>query len=198
VPTVAVIGGIGSGKSTVTDLLATRGATVVDADVIARDVVEPGSPTLHRLVQAFGDSILAPDGSLDRGALAAQAFANPAATTQMNEIIHPAIGLELVRQVALARASSHVVVVAIPLFRPEHRTQLGIDEVICVDTSVERAVERLISHRGFTKEEALLRVAAQISREDRRALADVVLDNEGTKDALTASVAALWDRLAAA
>ncbi|HEY8081696.1 MAG TPA: dephospho-CoA kinase [Acidimicrobiales bacterium] len=197
-PTIAVIGGIGSGKSAVTALLAARGAAVVDADVIAREVVEPGSPTLQRLVQAFGDEIRTADGSLDRGALAAKAFADPASTTLMNEIIHPAIGLELVRQVDQAKGHSKVVVVAIPLFRPEHRAQLGIDEVWSVDVPAELAVERLVAHRGFTKVDAVLRMATQGSRDDRNALADEVIDNSGTYEELAAKVEALWRRLEAA
>jgi dephospho-CoA kinase len=197
VSTIAVIGGIGCGKSAVTDLLASRGAEVVDADVIARQVVEPGSPTLQRLVNAFGSEILAEDGSLDRAALAAKAFADPAATTRMNEIIHPAIGVELDRQVRLARGRSPVVVVAIPLFRPEHRGQLGIDEVVCVDCAPELAVERLVAHRGFTREDAVLRIAAQAPRDERLELADVVVDNTGSVEDLEHAVDGLWQRMGA-
>jgi len=192
---VAVIGGIGSGKSAVTDLLAAHGATVVDADIIAREVVAPGSPTLARLVAAFGAEIVSDDGELDRAALAARAFADPGSTTTMNEIIHPAIGVELLRQVQAAREHTSVVVVAIPLFRDEHRAQLGIGEVICVDCPPELAVERLMAHRGFTRQDAELRIAAQLSREERLALADTVIDNAGSVDALREAVDELWDRL---
>jgi dephospho-CoA kinase len=198
VPTIAVIGGIGCGKSSLTALLAARGAAVVDADVIAREVVAPGSPALERLVTTFGDDILAPDGALDRAALAALAFAEPAATARMNEILHPAIGAELVRQVRAAAQRADVVVVAIPLYRPEHRELLGIDRVICVECPREVALERLITQRGLSREDAELRMAAQSERDERRALADEVIDNGGDLDDLARATDALWDELVAA
>jgi dephospho-CoA kinase len=198
VSTAAVIGGIGCGKSSVTELLAKRGAAVVDADVIAREVVEPGSPSLERLVAAFGDGILEHDGTLDRAALAALAFADPASTAQMNEIVHPAIGVELVRQVTEARTRAKVVVVAIPLYRDELRELLGIDRVVCVECPRDVALERLVSQRGLTPEDAELRMAAQATSDERRALADEVIDNEGGLGDLDRAVGALWDRLVAA
>lgn len=193
-----MIGGIGCGKSSVTELLAKRGAAVVDADVIAREVVEPGSPSLERLVAAFGDGILEHDGTLDRAALAALAFADPASTAQMNEIVHPAIGVELVRQVTEARTRAKVVVVAIPLYRDELRELLGIDRVVCVECPRDVALERLVSQRGLTPEDAELRMAAQATSDERRALADEVIDNEGGLGDLDRAVGALWDRLVAA
>ncbi len=196
--TVAIIGGIGCGKSTVTALLEAHGARVVDADAVAREVVEPGSPVLARLAAVFGDEVLTPEGSLDRAALAAVAFANPAATAQMNELLHPAIGEELLRQVRAAQASANVTVVAIPLFRVEHRQLLGIDTVVCVDCDPSDALERLVAHRGFTREDAQLRMAAQGTREERLALADEVLANSGTQSDLVAAVDRLWARLVAA
>lgn len=195
--TVAIIGGIGCGKSSVTHQLAAHGAVVVDADVIAREVVEPGSPALDRLVTAFGEEILAKDGALDRTALASLAFADPASTARMNEILHPAIGVELVRQVRDARALADVVVVAIPLFRPEHRDLLGIDRVVCVECARELALDRLVQ-RGLTREDAELRMIAQLAHDDRVALADEVLDNSGGLEELSTAVDALWDRLVAA
>jgi dephospho-CoA kinase len=197
VSTVAIIGGIGCGKSSVTQRLATRGAAIVDADVIAREVVEPGSPSLARLVAAFGDTVLAADGTLDRTALAALAFADPASTARMNEILHPAIGAELVRQVREARSRAPVVVVAIPLFRAEHRDLLGIDRVVCVECPRAVALERLVTQRGLTREDAELRMAAQVPRDDRVALADEVLDNAGGLEQLSKAVDELWDRLVA-
>lgn len=194
-PTVAVIGGIGCGKSTVTQLLAEKGAVVVDADVIAREVVEPGSAALERLVGAFGPDIIAADGSLDRAALAAVGFADPRATAAMNEILHPAIGSELVRQVDGARTRAEVVVVVIPLFQPEHRAALGIDVVACVDCLPEVALDRLVAQRGLTEQDARARMAAQPPREVRCADADEVLDNTDGPAALDVLVDALWDRL---
>lgn len=196
--TVAIIGGIGCGKSTVTSLLAEHGASVVDADAVAREVVEPGSPVLARLATAFGDDVLTKDGHLDRAALAAMAFANPAATARMNELLHPAIGEELVRQVRAAQSTAKVVVVAIPLFRTEHRALLGLDSVVCIDCDPEDALERLVAHRGFTREDAQLRMVAQGTREERLAVADEVLSNGGTPEELAAAVDQLWNRLVAA
>jgi dephospho-CoA kinase len=196
VPTVAVIGGIGCGKSTVTHLLAEKGAVVVDADVIAREVVEPGSPTLDRLAAEFGPGILADDGTLDRAALAAVAFAGPTATATLNEILHPAIGVELLEQVRGARERADVVVIAIPLFRPEHRDLLGIDAVVCVDCPPEVALERLVAMRGLTEADARARMAAQLPRAERCENADEVLDNSLDPDALRGLVDALWARLA--
>jgi dephospho-CoA kinase len=194
-PTVAVIGGIGSGKTAVTDLLAAHGAAVVDADVVARDVVAPGSEVLSNLEAAFGDSILAPDGTLDRAALAGIAFEDPDSTKRLNAILHPAIGLEMARRVAAAREHGGIVVVAIPLFRAEHRDLLGVDEVVCVDCAPEVALDRLTSQRGFSRRDAESRMAAQISREERNALADTVIDNSGTFGELEATVEDLWHRL---
>jgi len=195
VSTVAVIGGIGCGKSTVTDLLADKGAVVVDADVIAREVVEPGTPALDRLVAEFGSDILAGDGTLDRAALARVAFAEPAATATMNEILHPAIGVELVQQVRDARDRARVVVVAIPLFRAEHRALLGIDVVVCVDCPPEVALARLVASRGLTEADARARMAAQLSRAERCEDADEVLDNSKDHESLNELVETLWDRI---
>ena len=189
------MGGIGCGKSSVTALLAAHGAAVVDADVIAREVVTPGSPALARLVASFGDEIVPPGGELDRSALATRAFADPGSTMRMNEILHPAIGVELVRQVRAARERARVVVVAIPLFRPEHRAQLGIDTVVCVDCREELAASRLVTERGMDPEDVALRMASQPTRAERRAIADEVVENDGTFDELAKAVAALWARL---
>ena len=196
-PTLAVIGGIGCGKSTVTELLHDKGAAVVDADVIAREVVEPGSPVLDQLVDAFGVEILADDGRLDRAALARLAFAGPSATATMNEILHPAIGVQLLEQVGTARDRADVVVVAIPLFRPAHRELLGIDVVVCVDCPPDVALTRLVEDRGLSHDDARARMAAQLPRAERCADADEVLDNSKDPETLRQLVDALWDRVAA-
>jgi dephospho-CoA kinase len=197
VTTVAVIGGIGCGKSSVTSRLASHGAAVVDADVIAREVVEPGTPTLAHLVETFGAGVLDDHGGLDRAALAAVAFADADATTRLNAIVHPAVGVELARQVADAREHAPVVVVAIPLFREEHRALLGIDLVVCVDCAPDVARTRLVEQRGMDRGDVDRRMAAQTPRAQRAAAADVVLDNDGIPAALDAEVDALWTRLAA-
>jgi dephospho-CoA kinase len=195
---VAVIGGIGCGKSALTARLAAHGAVVVDADVVAREVVEPGTPTLRRLKETFGDDVVAADGTLDRGALATIAFADPDTTRTLNEIVHPAVGEALRRQVDAARASARVVVVAIPLFRPEHRDALGIDLVVCVDCPPDVARRRLVEQRGMDPDDVDRRMAAQPPREARTALADEVLDNGGDPGHLAAAADALWARLEAA
>jgi dephospho-CoA kinase len=179
---IAVTGGIGSGKTTVTDYLRERGATVVDADVIAREVVAVGEPALSQLRDAFGDAILAADGSLDRSFVAEVVFNDRSALARLNRITHAAIGVELVRQVA--EASGEVVVVAIPLLRPEHRDLLGLNEVWTVEVEPDVAVERLTGPRGLSEADARARIAAQIDNGERRALADVVIDNSGSPSEL--------------
>lgn len=195
--TVALIGGIGCGKSTVARMLEDRGAEIVDADDVARAVVEDRSSVLEELVAAFGGGILDEDGRLDRQELARLAFSSPERTATLNSVIHPAIGVELARRVAEAQARAKVVVVAIPLFRPEHREALRIDVVVCVDCDAETARERLVSGRSMSLEDADARIAAQSSREERRSLADEVLENTGTTEQLAESVEALWNRLVA-
>lgn len=195
--TIALIGGIGCGKSSVAALLAERGAVVVDADDVARAVVEEGSPVLEQLVASFGAGILRPDGTLDRAELARIAFTSPERTAALNATVHPAIGVELARRVAAAREAADVVVVAIPLYRPEHRDALGIDLVVCVDCDATTARERLVSARAMSADDADARIAAQPSREERLAEADEVLENTGTPEDLARSVEALWDRLVA-
>lgn len=195
--TVALIGGIGCGKSTVARMLEARGAEIVDADDVARAVVEDRSSVLEELVAAFGSGILDEDGRLDRQELARLAFSNSERTATLNSVIHPAIGVELAKRVAEAQARAKVVVVAIPLFRPEHREALRIDVVVCVDCDPETARERLASGRSMSLADADARIAAQSSREERRSLADEVLENTGTTEQLAESVEALWNRLVA-
>lgn len=195
--TIAIIGGIGCGKSTVTALLRDRGAAVVDADEVARELVEQGSPVLAELVDAFGKGILRDDGSLDRAELARVGFSSPEATAEMNKVLHPRIGAELARRVAAARERSEVVVVAIPLYRPEHRDALGIDLVVDVDCDPDTALERLVRLRAMDPSDAAARIAAQPSRAERRAAADEVLDNTGPQGSLERAVDALWDRVRA-
>jgi dephospho-CoA kinase len=189
---IGLTGGIGSGKSAVADLLVERGAWLIDADVVAREVVEPGGPAYQPLVDRFGGAILAADGTIDRQALADVAFADPTALAALNDITHPAIGVEMIeRQGALADTDA-IVVLAIPLLRPIHRETMMIDDVVVVDCDVEVATRRLVELRGFPLADARNRIAAQISREERRASADYVLDNEGDLDALAGAVEELW------
>jgi dephospho-CoA kinase len=195
--TVGLTGGIGAGKSTVADMLVAKGAVLIDADSIAREVVAPGGPAYGPLVDRFGESILAEDRSIDRKALAGIAFADPEALADLNAATHPAIGKILAERRAAAEADHKVIVLDIPLMKATHRDQLAFDVVVVVDAPVEVAIGRLVDNRGFDRADAQARVQNQISREQRRALADVVLDNGGGMDELTRQVDNLWADLAA-
>jgi dephospho-CoA kinase len=195
--TVVLTGGVGSGKSTVADMLVARGATLIDADRIAREIVEPGRPAYRAAVERFGQVILNPDGTIDRKALAEIVFSDATALADLNAITHPVIGQEMVERRAAAEASGGVVVLDVPLLKPTHRDQLGFDVVIVVDTPVDIAVSRLIEHRGFERADAEARVAAQMTREERLALADFTIDNSGDREALTTQVERLWSDLQA-
>jgi dephospho-CoA kinase len=190
---VGLTGGIGSGKSTVAGMLEARGAVVIDADRIAREVVEPGGPAYQPLIDRFGPSIVRTDGSLDRAAIAAQAFSDPEALKDLNRITHPAISERMAALAAAQAGTDRVVVLDIPLLAPATRDSYGLAGVIVVDTPVEVAVERLVAQRGLSEDDARARVAAQLSRKERRQMADVVIDNAGSRDDLTAGVARAWD-----
>ncbi len=203
---VGLTGGIGSGKSTVASLLAARGAAVVDADRIAREVVAPGEPAHQALVDRFGAEILGADGTIDRRALAAVAFADPTALADLNAITHPAVGAVMLRRREEAdqapgpggeAGAGGVTVFDIPLLRPEHRELLRLHLVVVVDCPTEVAFERLVAQRGMDAEDARARIAAQITRAERCAGADVVIDNGGTLEALSAQVDGLWGELVA-
>ena len=189
---VGLTGGIGAGKSMVAELLVERGATLIDADLVAREVVAPDGPAYRPLVDRFGRSILADDGTVDRPALAAVAFSDPKALADLNAITHPAIGLQMIeRRNALAH-TDEVVVLAIPLLTPAHRETVGLDVVVVVDTPTEVALERLVEVRGMDRADAEARVAAQISREERLADADFVVDNSSTVEHLAEEADRLW------
>ncbi len=189
---VGLTGGIGSGKSTVARALVDRGAALVDADRIARDVVAPGSPVLEALVERFGSEILDASGELIRPALAARTFGDPEAVTALNAITHPAIGLELLAQTTEAAANGGVVVVDIPLLRPEHRSLLQLEAVLVVDCPTEVAIARLVEHRQMDEVDARARLASQASREARLETADHVVDNAGDLQSLEAEVDRAW------
>ena len=195
--TVVLTGGIGSGKSTVADMLVARGAVLIDADRIAREVVEPGGPAYAAVVERFGESILSSDGTIDRKALADIVFSDANALADLNAVTHPVIGQQMVERRAAAEASGGVVVLDVPLLKPMHRDQLGFDAVIVVDTPVDTAVSRLVEHRAFDRADAEARVASQMTREERLALADFTIDNSGDTEALTAQVERLWSDLQA-
>ncbi|MHB1208577.1 MAG: dephospho-CoA kinase [Acidimicrobiales bacterium] len=179
---IAIAGGIGAGKSEATDYLSRLGYGVIDADEIAREVVEPGQPAWRALRDAFGDAVLHGDGTLDREFLAQVVFADPSALRRLNSITHVQIGLEILR--ALKSASTNVVFIALPLFQPEHRTAFELDEVWLVQASPDVALSRLLQYRGMNDEGARARLASQMSNDERAAIVDHVIWNDGTIDAL--------------
>jgi dephospho-CoA kinase len=193
--TVGLTGGIGAGKSTVAAMLAAQGAVIIDADQIARQVVAGDQPAYRSVVDRFGPGVVAPDGGLDRAALASVVFRDPAALRALNAITHPAIADQIARRLADERATDHVVVLDIPLLTDQTRAAYRMATVIVVDAPPEVAVERLVRHRGLTRSDVAARMAAQPSRQQRLAGADVLVDNSGTRAELEATVTRLWQRL---
>jgi dephospho-CoA kinase len=185
---IGLTGGIASGKSTVADLFAARGATVLDTDVIAREIVEPGRPALGTLVNALGVGILDDAGRLDRAALRRRLFEDATTRRDIEALLHPAILSELERQARQARGPYQVFV--IPLL-VENRLEKVVDRVLVVDCSEEEQVRRLMARDGEGRESALRMLAAQASREQRLASADDVIDNGGPAADLPAQVVAL-------
>ena len=192
---VGLTGGIGSGKSTVSVLLAERGAVVIDADQLAREVVAPGTPGLAAIVEAFGSEVVATDGALDRQALGAMVFGDDTARRTLEEIIHPRVRA---RAVALeARAAPGAIVVHdIPLL-VETGQHVTFDVVVVVDVPVRTQIDRLVSQRGMSSDEAETRIAAQATREQRTGAADLVVDNAGPRTDLAERVDELWAELRA-
>lgn len=191
---IGLTGGIGAGKSTVSRTLASLGAVIVDGDLIAREVVEPGTPGLRALVDRFGDKILSPDGSLDRPALGAIAFGDEESRLALNSIVHPLVG-ERRQQLIDAADEDAIVVQDIPLL-VESGAAPYFALVIVVHVEVEERLRRLVEIRGMTEDDARSRMAAQATDDQRRAAADVWLDNSGDESALETHVRSLWtDRL---
>ncbi|HLV75141.1 dephospho-CoA kinase [Actinomadura hallensis] len=190
---VGLTGGIGAGKSAVSALLAERGAVVIDADKIAREVVEPGTPGLAAVVAEFGEDVLLPSGGLDREKVGRIVFNDPDRLAALNAIVHPLVG-ERMQELMDAAPDDAVVVYDVPLL-VENGLASMYDEVVVVDAPEEVQVERLVEHRGMTEEDARARMANQASREERRAVATHVIDNSGTLDDLKAQVDALWETL---
>jgi dephospho-CoA kinase len=186
---IGLTGGIGSGKSTVSRLLAGHGAVIVDADAIAREVVEPGTPGLAAVVDAFGPEVLATDGSLERPALAAVVFGDPKARRRLDAIVHPLVRARAT-EVAAAAPPGAVVVHDVPLL-VETGQAAAYDLVLVVEADPDTRVARLVQ-RGLTAEDARARMAAQATDEQRRAVADVVLDNSGTPEQLAEQVDRVW------
>jgi dephospho-CoA kinase len=192
---VGLTGGIGSGKSEAARRLAAHGAVLIDADVVAREVVAPGTPGLAAVVAEFGAEILLPDGSLDRERLGSIVFADAGRRAALNAIVHPLVGRRMQELFAAAPPGS-VVVYDVPLLT-ENNLADRYDTVVVVDTPVETQVARLVGARGMTEEAARARIAAQATRDQRLAIADHVIDNSAGLDRLAAQVDALWAELTA-
>lgn len=190
---VGLTGGIGSGKSEVSARLDERGAVVIDADKIAREVVEPGTPGLAAVVAEFGDGVLLPSGALDREKVGKIVFADSERLAALNAIVHPLVG-ERMQELMDAAPADAVVVYDVPLLT-ENGLAPMYDEVVVVDAPEETQIERLTSRRGMSEEDARARMAAQASRGERRAVATHVIDNSGTLDDLKTQVDALWETL---
>lgn len=208
---VGLTGGIGSGKSTVAAGLARRGATVFDADQVAREVLEPGRPAYEAVVARFGPGVVRPGNGLDRRALAGRVFGDPEALGDLNRITHPHVARAITQGVAaLARGdagplrtasgptgAARVVVLEVPLLDAAGVMRYEMKAVVVVDAPEGVAVSRLVSRRGFTAAEARARIASQVSREERRRLADVVIDNSGDLAALEPQVERAWEWMSA-
>ncbi|PJJ01320.1 dephospho-CoA kinase [Streptomyces sp. 2333.5] len=193
---VGLTGGIGAGKSEVSRLLASYGAVIVDADKIAREVVEPGTPGLAAVVEEFGDSVLAPDGTLDRPKLGGIVFADPEKLKALNAIVHPLVGARSAELEAAAGPDA-VVVHDVPLLTENGLAPL-YDLVVVVDAAPQIQLDRLVRLRGMAEDEAKSRMAAQATREQRLAVADLVIDNNGPLEELEPQVRAVWERLRSA
>jgi dephospho-CoA kinase len=200
--TVGLSGGIGSGKSTVAEILASLGAVVIDADAIVHELQAPGSTVLAELAEAFGSGILDARGALDRAALGAIAFRDPDARARLGAIMHPKVGAEMARRLAIARdADSPLIVLDIPLLFEGRKagtgsaSQTAFDTTILVYVPEATQVERQMERDGCDREEALRRIRAQLSIEEKRKLADHIIDNSGSRAATERQVRALYESL---
>jgi dephospho-CoA kinase len=188
---IGLTGGIGSGKSTVSALLAAKGAVVVDADAITRELQQPGTPVFAAMVERFGPGIVAADGTLDREAVAAIVFGDVDALADLNKIVHPAVGGEIARRLQEQAGTDAVVILDVPLL-VESPNRRPMAAVLVVDVDPEVALRRLVEQRGMDEGDARARMANQASRADRLARADRVIDNSGDHDDLAAEVDAAW------
>ncbi len=189
---IGLTGGIGSGKTSVTDRLSARGAQLVDADLIVHEVQRPDGPAFQPIVERFGEAVRAEDGTLDRAAIAKLVFSDPKALGELNGIVWPLVGTKMDERREELTSTDQVVVFSIPLLRTEHRDRLRLDAIVVVDCPIEVAVARLVSARGMDRADAEARVRNQIGREQRLALADFVVDNSSTVEHLDEEVARLW------
>ncbi len=190
---VGLTGGIGSGKSTVSQLLADRGAIIIDGDAIARTLQRSGTAVFEAMVERFGD-VIAADGELDRAKIASIVFADAVALADLNKIVHPAIGVEMLRLINEIRDTDAIAILDFPLLAESPRK--GLSGVIVVDVDPEIAIERVVRDRGMKASEVQARIDKQASRADRLAIADRVLDNSGSKEDLVQQVEQAWSWIA--
>jgi dephospho-CoA kinase len=190
---VGLTGGIGAGKSEVSRRMSAQGATLIDADAIAREVVAPGTAGLAQVTAAFGPAVLFPDGSLDRAGLGEIVFAEPELRARLNAIIHPPVAARM-RELENAAGDGAIVAHDVPLIA-ENNLAGSYDLVVVVDVPPRIQLDRLVRHRGMTREQARARMAAQASREERLAIADIVIDNSGSLAELDRQVGELWAEL---
>ena len=187
---IGLTGGIGCGKSEVSRLLEKRGAVIVDADLIVRELQQPGGEIFLRMVEIFGEKVVATDGSLNRAAVANEVFKDADLLKKLNSLIHPVVRRVMNERVESHRATNSVVILDIPLLVENPRE--GLDGVLVVDLDPQTAIERIVSQRNMSIDDAKARVSAQSSREQRLAIADHVVDNSGDRDALAIQVDAAW------
>ncbi|MDB5819664.1 MAG: dephospho-CoA kinase [Rhizobacter sp.] len=189
---IGLTGGIGSGKSTVAGMLASLGATIVDADAISRSMTLSGGLAMPAIAEAFGPALVDAQGALDRAAMRQLVFADPLAKQRLEAVLHPLIGAEIERQASLA---GRVVVFDVPLLVESGRWRARVDHILVVDCSAETQVARVMARSGWTREAVLAVIAQQASRDKRNAMADAVILNDGlTLEALRAEVLAAWTR----
>lgn len=187
---VGLTGGIGSGKSTVSAMLAERGAIVIDADAIVHELQAPGQPVLAAMVERFGAGILGPDGALDRQSVADIVFDDSGALADLSAIVHPAVAAEIATRMEAEAGTEHIVILDVPLLVESGRDDMAA--LIVVDVDPDIAVARLVADRGMTEADARARMARQASRDERRARADQVIDNGGTIEDLHRRVDEVW------
>lgn len=187
---IGLTGGIGSGKSEVTRLFEERGAVIIDADLIVRQLQQPGTPVFKQIVELFGDGVVVSDGTLNRAAIANEVFKDKKILKRLTDIVHPLVRLEMNKRVESYRDTDKIVILDIPLLVENPRE--GLDGILVVDLDPQIAVMRLVEQRKMTAADAHARVAAQVTREQRCAIADHIIDNSGDRRALERQVETAW------